>query len=679
MILLAWSSTAAAQEQTANGRTIQVFVSTHGNDAASGTQQDPLATVQEAFARVRGLRRQLQDYDAASHGSALGSVEILLELGNHELQHSVALTAEDSGTFEAPVIVRGLGQVTLSGGTPLTEWQELPEQESRLPMAARPHVRVCDLNRVGLDPGEWKPCRLHEPLSHAPMELFLDSERLKPASWPNEGWAIAEKTGHGLWRDTRPQHGRKADRVLSREEGWAFGFWNDESTASLEPIEFDPFQQTIRWTDPKTSSKSEVRQGSRFRLCHLLSELDAPGEWYVDRKTQLLYYWPASETEPPVATRLNTLLSLYDVQHLTLENLTLQHARSMVVEIAGGQNVTLRRCRLHGAGNVLAHLFHGHQHRLEQCDLGHSGSHAIRVEGGDVVTLQSCEHEIDGCDIHDFCARFPGGRAGVALYGVGIIVRDCTIHSGPDAAIRIHGNDHRIVGNEIEDVCLETDDVGAIYLGQDPTYRGNQILRNFIHDIGVAKRLSVIGIYLDDFASGSFVSQNYLCRMPRGIVIGGGHDNDVTENVIEQCLAAIQMDARGRTWAKHHLSGDASTLHRAKRFVQHEAPTHLERYPSWTELLQKDLTMPQGNRIADNRFDGPIGVDLQNVESSLVQLERNRRQDLRELALTQQRHWGDKRWIRRTQSLEELHDFSYRYNLLISPTRWVAKVDEESR
>lgn len=671
-ILLAWSSTAAGQDQA-----LQVFVSTHGNDTALGTQQDPLASVQEAFARVRSLRQQHQGDLTKSPASPLGAVEILLEPGHYELQHSLALTSEDSGTANAPVVIRGLGHVTLSGGTPLIEWQEPPQDESRLPASARPHVRVCDLHRIGLEPGEWRPCRLHEPMSHAPMELFLGAERLKPARWPNEGWAIVEKIGHGLWRDTRPQRGPIQDRGLTREEGWAYGFWDDESTATLEPIEIDPSHHTIRWSDPIATNKARMQQGARFRLCHLLSELDAPGEWYVDRQTRLLYYWPASETEPPVATRLNTLLSLYDVRYLTIENLTLQHARSMVVEIAGGQNVTLRQCRLHGAGNVVAHVFHGYHHRLEQCDLGHAGSHAVRVEGGDVVTLQSCEHEIDGCDVHDFCDRFPGGRAGVALYGVGITIRDCTIHSGPDAAIRIHGNDHRIEGNEIEEVCMETDDVGAIYLGQDPTFRGNQIVRNFIHDIGFAKRLSVIGIYLDDFASGTQVSQNYLCRMPRGIVIGGGHDNEVTENVIEQCLAAIQMDARGRTWAKHQLTGDSSTLHLAKRFVQHEAPTHLERYPSWTELLQKDLTWPQGNRIVDNRFDGPIGIDLQNVDSSLVQLERNRKQDLRELAKSQRRLWDDKRWIRRTQSIEELHEFAYRYNLWLSPTRWVAKVDED--
>ena len=51
-------------------------------------------------------------------------------------------------------------------------------------------------------------------------------------------------------------------------------------------------------------------------------------------------------------------------------------------------------------------------------------------------------------------------------------------------AIHLHGNDHLVERNEIHDVCLETDDSGAIYLGQDPTYRGNRVRHNFIHDIG---------------------------------------------------------------------------------------------------------------------------------------------------------------------------------------------------
>lgn len=46
------------------------------------------------------------------------------------------------------------------------------------------------------------------------------------------------------------------------------------------------------------------------------------------------------------------------------------------------------------------------------------------------------------------------------------------------------GNEHSVESNEIHHVCQIADDAGAITLAHDPTFRGNQIVRNDIHDIG---------------------------------------------------------------------------------------------------------------------------------------------------------------------------------------------------
>ena len=35
-----------------------------------------------------------------------------------------------------------------------------------------------------------------------------------------------------------------------------------------------------------------IRPGDRYYVRNLLEELDTPGEWYLDRKTETLYFWP---------------------------------------------------------------------------------------------------------------------------------------------------------------------------------------------------------------------------------------------------------------------------------------------------------------------------------------------------------------------------------------------------
>ncbi len=43
-----------------------------------------------------------------------------------------------------------------------------------------------------------------------------------------------------------------------------------------------------------------IRPGDRYYVQNLLEELDAPGEWYLDRRTETLYFWPPA----PLAGKL---------------------------------------------------------------------------------------------------------------------------------------------------------------------------------------------------------------------------------------------------------------------------------------------------------------------------------------------------------------------------------------
>ena len=40
-----------------------------------------------------------------------------------------------------------------------------------------------------------------------------------------------------------------------------------------------------------------IRADQRFYAYNLLEELDAPGEWYLDRQKGLLYFYPPSDCQ----------------------------------------------------------------------------------------------------------------------------------------------------------------------------------------------------------------------------------------------------------------------------------------------------------------------------------------------------------------------------------------------
>ena len=295
----------------------------------------------------------------------------------------------------------------------------------------------------------------------------------------------------------------------------------------------------------------------------------------------------------------------------------------MLVEVVGGSNVCFQDCRFTQAGNTAVHVFRGDNHRLVGCDVSCTGSSAIRIEGGDRATLTPANHVVEDCHIHDFGNHFQAGRPGISVYGVGIALLGNHIHHGPDGAIGIHGNEHVIEQNEISHVCTQTDDSGAIHLAFDPTYRGNQIRKNHIHTIGGFSKTGVFGIYLDDFASGTIVESNYLLNTARGIAIGGGRDNRLENNVIHGALAAIQIDARGTTWAKSHVHGENSRIHQLVGATQVESPVYADKYPELANLLQDQPELPKGNIVRANTYQAKIGVDTQQDSSKYVVIESN--------------------------------------------------------
>lgn len=606
---------------------VQLHVSTYGNDASDGSTDSPLATLTEAQTRLRALRNE---------GSLDNqSAEVLVHGGTYYLESPLNFTEEDSGSEEFPILFRAIdGDVVLSGGTKLTNWQTVTQEEllQRLPADARSQVRCIDLKSHSLDAGKLESRRLHQAMSTAAMELFSSKGRLPRAAWPNAGWANAHVTQSSSSTHLslpRPIHASDAANV------WGHGFWSNDWSDSFERLRVVANDQNAEVSLPSDRKSSAVREGARYRIVNLLSELDSPGEWYVDDASQTLLYWPEenSAMEEVRASRLEHLLSLYDVEYMTWSGFRFETARSMLVEIAGGCDVLLSDCHFAESGNVGVHVFHGHHHQIVNCTVRFTGSSGLRIEGGDRSTLTSCEHVVQGCEVHDFCHDFLGGRPGVALYGVGIHLKENHIHHGPDSAVLLHGNEHRVSSNEIHHVCRETDDTGAIYLSHDPTFRGNTIESNHVHDLGGFSKINVIGIYLDDFASGTTVVGNRIRNVARGIAIGGGRDNIIENNSIEGAMAAIQIDARGTSWAKSDIHGPESRVITLCKKTLAESPAMAEKYPGLGNYLDNNPELPKGNIVRSNTFDSRIGVDLQGFDRNLVVMENNVKRSIKDLAV----------------------------------------------
>jgi len=187
----------------------------------------------------------------------------------------------------------------------------------------------------------------------------------------------------------------------------------------------------------------------------------------------------------------------------------------------------------------------GTRHRVLACDIYQVGSAGVTLSGGDRKTLSPAGHLAANNHIHHF-GRLKRTYAGaIHLSGVGNRAANNLIHDAPHMAVGFGGNENVMERNEIHSVCQETGDVGVFYTGRDWTVRGNIIRHNFIHDVHGPGLHGAQGVYLDDAASGTLVFGNVIYKTARAMLIGGGRDNVIENNLMVECGESIRSTTAG--------------------------------------------------------------------------------------------------------------------------------------
>lgn len=272
------------------------YVSPSGSDSNAGTLSRPFATPQRA---QQGMRR------------APGMV--YLRGGTYYLNQPLVFADADSGTATKPAIWTAFPGETpvISGG-----------------------IRLRDLHWKAGTNGIWSA---PVPADLETAEIFINGERQHLARYPNFNPAAQYFDGFA------------ADAISpNRSAGWANpagGYYH-----AMHPALWGDF--TWRITGKDASGKVTLEggwQNNRGAAAHkeyrfvenIREELDAPGEWFLDRSTHILHVIPPTSLDLRhaviEATRLPNLVefrgtSAHPVRFLTLHGLTFRHAARTVMD-----------------------------------------------------------------------------------------------------------------------------------------------------------------------------------------------------------------------------------------------------------------------------------------------------------------------------------------------------------
>ncbi len=608
----------------ARAQGVHRYVAPDGNDRWSGKlaepkgEDGPWATLAHARDEIRKLKRQ--------RGLPAGGVTVEIRGGVYELATPLKFSTEDSGEAYAPVVYRARPgeEVRLVGGVEIKSFRPVADAAvlKRLDESARGKVLQADLNALGVQD-------FGQAVGLNRLELFFQDKPMTLARWPNEGFVrIVDLVGgaphriHGIPGDKIGRftyEGDRPTRWLTEKDVWLHGYWFWDWADQRQRVEsIDPARRVIAVSPPYHSYG--YRKNQWYYALNLLPELDSPGEWYLDRASGILYFWPPAPLEQGkvLASVIPSLITLEKAAHLTFSGLTLEACRGTAIEARSVHNVRILGCTIRNVGGWAVSLS-GAESGVAGCDIYQTGDGGITLRGGDRETLTPAGLAADNNHIHHYSRWNRISRPAVSLQGVGNRATHNLIHNAPHQAMSFGGNDHTIEFNEIHSVCYESNDAGAIYAGRNWTMRGTRIRYNYFHHINGFEGRGCVGVYLDDQFCGTEIFGNLFYKVTRAAMIGGGRDCTIANNVFVDCLPATHVDARGLGWAARGRDG----LERSLNSLPYQGPLWAKRYPKLVNILDDDPMAPKGNLIARNICVGGRWGDFEAKAKPLVAFQDN--------------------------------------------------------
>jgi parallel beta-helix repeat protein len=606
---------------------LNLYVAADAAAGGDGSRRSPYLSLTQARDGIRALRQA----GTLKSGEA---VTVSVGDGVYRFDTTFELLEQDGGTAEAPVVYRAQkrgkarihGGVTLSSDAfkPLTDASVL----SRIDPSARAQILVCDVSAAaGQGFSAFKTAYQGVP---AGPWLYVNRQPMTLARWPNAdapeaGWAGFSKAvdtglpkadsedpmlrkphpGAFVLDDPRPARWNLTEGV------WLLGYWtHDWCDEVIRIASYDKEKQVITLAAPHSYGISGGTWGSakrRFFALNALEELDAPGEWYLYRARKLLYFYPSESLKDALiilATLSQPLVKVSGAKHVKFVELAFEYAHSDGIVLSNSTAVEIAGCVV---ANCAASgiSVSGTDNIVRSCDVFNLGKNGLQLNGGDRKSLTLAKNLAVNNHIHHYGLFQRTYAPGIGVQGCGQIVRNNSIHDAPHNAVLYGGNEHLFELNEIYRVVMETGDAGAFYTGRDWTSRGNVLRHNYIHDLGGgdAKHVNTMGVYLDDCDCGDTIEGNIFVRAGRAIMIGGGRDNPVLNNLVVDCPIGLHIDSRGMTWPHWNNKKDPSWCldDKAKAFNYTQPPWSVK-YPRLASIMSEEPREPLYNPIRRNVF-----------------------------------------------------------------------------
>ena len=630
--------------------TKNVFIDVeNGNDAtANGTIDKPFKTFAKAYKAMP---------------PKTGMAYVFRE-GTYNINDRIDI-AHANATYKDPFVITNYKdeKVTFVGGTKLDNslFTKLKDTEiiQRLDPEVVDDILEFDLPEFGVtDYGTITT-------SNSPV-LFVGNSEYHLARWPNSGTTTMKKyTGPEQDLNTgvidsgynnvavgsnvgpaRPYSKRATERneaagaIVDKDQGfqfcitdlrpfswvntgdiWVYGRFYDEWTLNHFNIsEFHPENGSIR-TKTGLGWGCQYKAGNTFYYYNVLEELDAPGEWYLDRTTGKLYVYPTAnllDSEIVLATSDKPLLQYYNMKNFVVNGINFKHSRGRGINCSDGhrsENVIIQNCTFENLGSGVS--IQGKYSGVIDCYFKNLVGKSITLSENNAYTKTLTPQYLFAQN------NIMYYTTGISASGVGPIISHNFISNNKGSCISTSMTEGVVEYNEITGGPTVVEDSGAMYIGGNNLFRrANHIRYNYIHDAPAKPR----SIYFDDmaveyYAYGNIVSDAGWVQLHNGsehTIYNNILMNNKTKSYIISGQPNYFTQSRNGSvrWRVGSLEYGSMTakLKEGSGYTAAEGTPYGDRYPflkRWAVLMQQRID--EYNALVASGMDKVTAAKTSNI------------------------------------------------------------------
>ena len=529
----------------------KIFVSTVGDDSGDGSEEEPLRTLEKAIDVANEMR---EDSDKL--------IEILLREGTYSVTNTIKIINSQKDDPLLKISAYQDEKVTINAGVdiPLSA-MSIADSDFTNAIIDKPNAgsvlqynlkdaQIEDLGEISLRG------HLISDEKEAQAELSLNGEVQKLAGWPNGEYTglikptdsneYGKRTKSGIANGCSFQVNYDRPSQWSKpEQAWLSGTIGPNYEFDYYPVSrFDSEEKRVYLS---RGALEKYYTEPYYRFENVPEELDEPGEYYIDRQSGMLYFYPPKDAPKDSVLTItmstptldvsgkapNSMFRIENSKNIVFENLIFKGGRGSAITGKNNSNIQFINCEINSFGENGIRFDASTDIKISDCKIHDVGQDGILfVSCGNYKTLSPSNIVVSNNDIYNFARLERSYKTGIdfGYRCVGATAANNHIHNGPHAGMIFYGVNNDIYGNEFDNLVTEFSDMDALYCNNSnyPWERGNKIHNNYFHDIGKSSmngrhQINVRAIRTDNRGCGLNIYENLFYNIGDG---GNGNGNN---------------------------------------------------------------------------------------------------------------------------------------------------------